>query len=110
MEFRMKDKPVYSSAKGDLRDKGPKSSAYQKSPGPAKMRLESNGRGGKVVTVLFNLPLEESEALAMMKELQSLLGIGGTFKNSSIELRGDHRDRVAEYFARRGLTIKRAGG
>ena len=106
----MKEKPVYSSAKGDLREKGPKASGYQKSPGPAKMRLESSGRGGKVVTVLFNLPLEEQEALTMMKDLQGLLGIGGTLKNSCIELRGDHRDRVAEYFARRGLPIKRAGG
>ncbi len=110
MELAVKEKPVYSSAKGDLRDKGPKASGYQKSSGPAKMRLESNGRGGKVVTVLFNLPLEEQEALAMMKDLQGLLGIGATFKNHCIELRGDHRDRVADYFARQGLVIKRAGG
>ena len=106
----MKERPVYSSAKGDLREKDKKSSGYQRASGPAKMRLESSGRAGKVVTVLFNLPLEEADALAMMKDLQSLLGIGGTFKNSSIELRGDHRDRVAEYFLRRGMEIKRAGG
>lgn len=106
----MSDKPVYSSLRGDLRDKEKKSNGYKKSSGPAKMRLETGGRGGKTVTVLFQLPLEEAEAMALMKELQTILGIGATFKNGCIELRGDHRDRVADHFARRGMTIKRAGG
>lgn len=106
----MADKPVYSSAKGDLRNGNPKSSGYVTSSGPAKMRLETGGRGGKTVTVLFNLPLPEAEARTLMKELQTLLGVGATLKDSCIELRGDHRNRIAELFAQRGLPIKRAGG
>lgn len=106
----MKEKPVYSSTQGDLRAKTEHPSGYQKSSGPTKMRLETGGRGGKVVTVLFNLPLEEPDAIALMKEMQAQLGIGATFKNGCIELRGDHRERVESHFARRGLAIKRAGG
>lgn len=106
----MAEKPVYSSVKGDLRESSRPSSKYEKAKGPAKMRLETAGRGGKTVTVLFNLPLDEAEARILMKDLQGLLGIGATMKDSTIELRGDHRARVSEYFAKRGLVIKPAGG
>lgn len=108
-----KDKPVYSTGAGggDLRDRGEgKKSGYAKSSGPTKMRLETHGRGGKAVTVLFNLPFEEAEATALMKEMQASLGCGATFKDGTIELRGDMRDRISALFAKRGLKLVRAGG
>lgn len=106
----MGDKPVYSTGSGDLRGRDPKTSGYRKSAGPTKMRLETKGRGGKAVTVLFNLPFEEAEAIALMKDLQTGLGCGATFKDGEIELRGDMRDRIAPIFAKRGLKLVRAGG
>lgn len=114
----MKDKPVYTTgqagAKGtDLRERGGgkgQGTGYVKSAGPAKMRLETKGRGGKAVTVLFNLPLEEAEAVALMKELQTSLGCGATFKDGAIELRGDMRDRIEPWFAKKSLKLVRAGG
>jgi translation initiation factor 1 len=78
--------------------------------GPCKMRLEKNGRGGKQVTVLFNLPFSESEAKALLKTLQSQLGTGGTFKEGMIEFRGDVRQRVEEHFKQKNIPIVRAGG
>jgi translation initiation factor 1 len=74
------------------------------------MRLETGGRGGKAVTVLFNLPVDEAEARAIMKEMQGKFGCGATIKESTIELRGDVRDRVEAFFAQRGMKIIRAGG
>ncbi|MEN6318419.1 MAG: translation initiation factor [Syntrophaceae bacterium] len=69
------------------------------------MRIETAGRGGKSVTVLFNLPFTEDEAMALMKQLKSLFGCGATLKNSTIELQGDVRNRVREFFTRKGKTI-----
>jgi len=74
------------------------------------VRLETKGRGGKAVTVLFNLPFAEAEAVQMMKDLQASLGCGATFKHGQVELRGDMRDQVAAFFTRKGLKLVRAGG
>lgn len=115
------NKPVYSTASGDLRKTKTDGSSRNSNPiqpnsgkssssGPAKMRLETAGRGGKAVTVLFNLPVDEPAARQMMKEMQSSFGCGATFKDSVIELRGDVRDRVEAYFAKKNLKIIRAGG
>ena len=109
----MADKPVYSTVTGSAKGKGPapKASAYAPSAGPLKVRLETKGRGGKAVSVLFNLPFPtEAEAVAVMKELQSSLGCGATFKDGQIELRGDVRDRIEAYFSKRGVKLVRAGG
>lgn len=108
------NKPVYStSGGGDLR-KGAagrnSAGAFSRGAGPAKMRLETGGRGGKAVTVLFNLPMDEAEARAIMKEMQGKFGCGATIKESTIELRGDVRERVEAFFAQRGMKIVRAGG
>ena len=112
------NRPVYStSGGGDLRKgKGDDASSpgFSRGQGPAKMRLETGGRGGKAVTVLFNLPMDEAAARSMMKEMQGKFGCGATMKNgpggSTIELRGDVRDRVDAFFAQRDLKIVRAGG
>lgn len=105
------NKPVYStSGGGDLRKEGDRSGGYSRGHGPAKMRLETGGRGGKAVTVLFNLPMDEVAARALMKEMQGKFGCGATLKESTIELRGDLRDRVDVFFTARGMKIIRAGG
>ncbi len=76
-----------------------------------KMRLESKGRGGKQVTVLFNLVFPtEQESIATMRSIQDSLGIAGTYKDATIEFRGDVRDRVEAVLAKKGLKVVRAGG
>lgn len=107
----MADKPLYSTATGrQEKDKSIKSQSFQRGDGPAKMRLESKGRGGKSVTVIFNLPFDEHAARIFASDMKSHFGCGGTFKESSIELAGDMRDKVEAYFVKKGLEIKRAGG
>lgn len=101
---------VYSTDGGRVKNKDSKGTTYQAGSGPCKMRLEKNGRGGKLVTVLFNLPFQEAEALSLMKEFQVQLGCGATFKNSTMEFRGDLRDRIEKLFAAKGFKIIRAGG
>lgn len=109
----MTSKPVYSTrdgAKNRRDDKAPKKARYQPGEGPTKMRLERKGRGGKEVTILHNLPFSEDEAKDLKKDLAARLGTGATFKNSTIEVRGDVRDRIESFFQEKGWKIVRAGG
>lgn len=106
------NKLMYSTESGshkNSKDK-PKKAAANNAGGPSKMRLETAGRGGKAVTVIFNMPFNSSQAKDFMREMQSKFGCGATHKNDTIELRGDMRDRVAEFFAAKNLKIIRAGG
>ena len=80
------------------------------STGPVRVRLERQGRGGKVVTVIENLPGHPARIEEIAKTLKSRCGAGGTVKGRVVEVQGDHRDRVVEVLASLGLPAKRAGG
>ncbi len=109
---KLSDDLVYSTTSGKAKKqkKSKTSHDFVASGGPAKMRLESKGRAGKTVTVLFELPLEPKDAKKHMKNMQALFGCGATLKGGTIELRGDLCSKVAEYFEKNGLKIIRAGG
>ena len=68
------------------------------SSGPAKMRLEKKGRGGKQVTILYDLPLSKMEAKNLMREIQKILACGASYKNREIILSGEHRDAAEKIF------------
>lgn len=74
------------------------------------MRLEKSGRGGKAVTVLFELPLDEAGLKDLLKTLKTRCGTGGALKGQTLEIQGDHREAIEKLLAERGLKVKRAGG
>lgn len=74
-----------------------------------KMRLEKNGRGGKTVTVLFELPNNEMYFTDLTKQLKNHLGSGGTYKDRRIEIQGDHKTRIKAFLEKLGFTVKQAG-
>jgi translation initiation factor 1 len=75
-----------------------------------KMRLEKNGRGGKTVTVLFELPANEDYFLDLTKKLKNSLGTGGTFKDGRVEIQGDHKERAKAFLEKMGFKVILAGG
>jgi translation initiation factor 1 len=78
--------------------------------GIARIRREIGGRGGKTVTVVTGLALDEVALLALARRLKSACGTGGTVKNGALEFQGDHRDTLASLLAKEGFKSKRAGG
>ena len=62
----------------------------------AYIQREKKGRGGKTVTVVSNLTLTLPDLQALGKRLRQECGTGGTVKDDTIEVQGDHRDRVAQ--------------
>ncbi len=71
-----------------------------------KMRLEKNGRGGKTVTVLFDLPNNEPYFNGLTKQLKNTLGTGGTFKDGRIEIQGDHKTRIQLFLEKMGFKVR----
>jgi translation initiation factor 1 len=78
---------------------------------PVRVARQTQGRGGKAVTVIsgLGLPLADLEKLA--KELKQRCGSGGRVADGGIiEIQGEHRDTLVAELARRGIAAKRAGG
>ena len=69
----------------------------------AVVRMERSGRGGKEVTVVEQLPLSAAERDKWLKELKASLGCGGVVEGDTLVLQGDHRKRLPEILAKRGV-------
>ncbi len=82
------------------------------SPSVARVRVgrETQGRGGKGVTVITGLPLPEAELEALARQLKRRCGSGGTVRERVIEIQGDHRDLLVAELTRLGYDAKRSGG
>ena len=78
--------------------------------GNVRVRRETNGRGGKTVTTIAGLALNQSELESMLKELKRVCGAGGALKDGVLEVQGDHCDLVLRELGSRGIRAKRAGG
>lgn len=78
--------------------------------GIVRVRRETKGRGGKTVTVITGVPLEEAGVRELAGELKRRCGTGGTVKDGVMEIQGDHAELLVAELTRRGFTVKRAGG
>lgn len=74
--------------------------------GKVRVRKETKGRGGKTVSVVAGLPLNETELAALCKELKRSCGTGGTVKDGTIEIQGDHVDLLRTQLGKRGYVPK----
>jgi translation initiation factor 1 len=88
------------------------SSGAPRSPAGGVVRVgrQTQGRGGKGVTVITGLPLADAALEALAKELKRRCGSGGTVKDGVIEIQGEHRDTVVAELTRRGYQARRSGG
>lgn len=78
--------------------------------GVARVWRESKGRGGKTVTLVRGLPLDDAALAALGKQLRTACGCGGTVKDGTIEIQGDHADRVVALLQAHHFVVRRAGG
>ncbi|MDJ0878678.1 MAG: translation initiation factor Sui1 [Halieaceae bacterium] len=78
--------------------------------GVVRIRRETKGRGGKAVTVIEGIPLPPDELKALAKVLKKRCGVGGSTRESNIEIQGDARELVKRELEQRGFTVKLAGG
>jgi translation initiation factor 1 len=72
----------------------------------AKLRLEKAGRGGKTVTVVYDLPRNAAFLKALAQELKRACGTGGAVGDGSVELQGDLRERLRAFLSSKGFAVK----
>jgi len=78
--------------------------------GIVRVSRETKGRKGKGVTLITGVLLDETGLQRLATELKRRCGAGGTVREGVIEIQGDHRDLLVAELAKRGYTVKRAGG
>jgi translation initiation factor 1 len=72
----------------------------------AKLRIEKAGRGGKTVSVVYDLPRNAAFLKELAQDLKRACGTGGTVLEDRIELQGDQRERIRELLLQRGFGVK----
>ncbi len=116
MTAKSSSRPVYSTDSGRLcaRCGWPQASCKcsskleQKVPEKmvAKLRIEKAGRGGKTVTVVYDLPKNAAFLAQLAAELKRACGSGGTAGETSVEIQGEQRERIRPLLAAKGWTVK----
>ena len=72
----------------------------------AKLRLEKKGRGGKTVTVVYDLPRNAAFLKDLCGELKRTCGVGGAVAENTVEIQGDQVARVRPALVKKGWTVK----
>jgi translation initiation factor 1 len=67
-------------------------------------------RKGKPITIIEGYNGAQSDFKQLAKELKTMLGVGGSFKNEQIIIQGDFRKQIMEFLQEKGFKTKRVGG
>ena len=78
--------------------------------GNVRVSRQTKGRRGKAVTVIEGLPLDAKGLHRLARQLKRTCGAGGTVKEGTIEIQGDHRDELVRQLQAQGYKAKPAGG
>lgn len=73
----------------------------------AYVKRDRKGRGGKTVTVISNL---SGDIKSLQKELQKKCASGSALKNSTLEIQGDHINKIRTILEEKGCKVKQIGG
>lgn len=73
----------------------------------AYIERDRKGRKGKIVTVISRIG---GDLKNLQKELQKECGARGSVKNNTVEIQGDHRDKIAKILQKKGFKTKFIGG
>lgn len=75
--------------------------------GIVRVGYETKGRKGKGVTVISGLMMKTDQLKDLAREFKTRCGTGGTVKEGTIEIQGDHRGRLIAELQSRGYIVKR---
>jgi translation initiation factor 1 len=71
-----------------------------------RLRIERQGRAGKTVTVVEGFTREKRLMEKLSSEMKHALATGGSFKERTIYLQGDVREKVRALLVERGFKVK----
>jgi|TARA_B110000014_G_scaffold243746_1_gene214342 translation initiation factor 1 len=67
-------------------------------------------RKGKPITIIDGYSGAIKDFKLLAKELKQKLSVGGSFKDDTIIIQGDYRDKIMELLIAKGFKVKRVGG
>ncbi len=67
-------------------------------------------RKGKPITIIEGYTGADKDFKALAKDLKKRLSVGGSFKNDTIIIQGDYRDKIMSFLKDLGFNVKRVGG
>lgn len=71
-----------------------------------RLRIEKQGRAGKTATLIEGFTREKRLMAALVSDLKRKLGTGGSFKDQTVLLQGDVRERLRSLLVQAGFTVK----
>jgi len=81
-------------------------------PSQQNLRVQASrkGRKGKTVTIINGFQAKPETLDALVKQLKTQCGTGGTIKDNEIEIQGDHKQKLVEILTKLGYKVKISGG
>lgn len=81
-------------------------------PSQQNLRVQASrkGRKGKTVTVISGFQHKPEALNSLAKKLKAQCGTGGTIKDDTIEIQGDHAQKLVDLLAAEGYQVKGSGG
>lgn len=67
-------------------------------------------RKGKPITILEGYTGANADFKQLAKSIKKSLNVGGSFKNDTIIIQGDYRDKIMQLLQDKGFQVKRVGG
>lgn len=103
---------VYSCSTGSvIAQKKPKEASDSlPSDGIVRLRREVKGRGGGTVIVIHGIPLPDDQLKELAAAFKKRCGCGGSVKDRTVIIQGDHRELLSVELRNRGYTVKLSGG
>lgn len=71
-----------------------------------KVKLDTSGRRGKTVTMVTNIQHNPQVIEDLESKLKQYCGAGGTSYAKTIEIQGDHVNKIRKYLQMEGHDVK----
>lgn len=81
-------------------------------PNQQNVRVQASrkGRKGKTVTVISGFQAKPETLNQLLKQLKNQCGAGGTVKDDTLEIQGDHAQKLVQILTELGYKAKISGG
>jgi translation initiation factor 1 len=70
------------------------------------VKIDRSGRRGKTVTMITNIQHNPQVIEGLEKKLKQRCGAGGTSYGKTIEIQGEHVDKVTSLLRKEGFDVK----
>lgn len=71
-----------------------------------EVKIDRSGRRGKTVTMISNIQHNPQVIEDLEKKLKQQCGAGGTSYDKTIEIQGEHVDKVKSFLKKEGYDVK----